>query len=248
MAWNIKLHGDKIEKENFDFIQSRIPFYSSLWEKYIGNDGSNHLAEIKNITKEDNLIRRKISLHNYTCLESILMLKYIIESGTKVINYSDYIRTLSNHLSFQANTGRIKDNLDKITQIIPPFRNIKRNLDRFWVHRNVVLHNIKLPYSFIDNEFVTIIPDDKIIESMYHIRYDDSLNSRLILLFDYYKDSYDEIVINYNTFLASLLDKITKIMKEKGYFLSDPPMNSKSGGMMGTTYVDFIGWRPKSKF
>jgi hypothetical protein len=241
MNWNIRIHGDNIEIKYIDFIQDNIPYYSLIWELYIGNDGSNQLAEIKNISEIDNHNRLIFALCNYTCFESLLLIKSIVVEETRDKDYDGYLKLLNNHLAFQANMGRIRDNVRKICYTLNLPDNILHDFEVFWEHRNNTLHEFKLPYSFIDSEFVTIIPDDETIRELYQIRYNTYTDLKFRFASEYYKNSYNDLLIKYNGFLAITYNKIKELMKSKKYSLSDPKLIDDlitNSGIIGTTFVD----------
>jgi len=238
MNWDISIHGDITERENSEFIGQNLPFYSRVWELYIGNNGTNNLAEIKSISDSENLKRKKVALYLYTCFESIILIKYIITKIVKINTLDDYLNNLNNHLAFQANMGRIRDNAKKLDDVIEIKRDTETIFKSFWMHRNTTLHEIKLPYSIFDNEFLISLPDN--FNKDLPPQFEKSLEFEEQSI--YYNNSFADLINKFNGFLGLIYDNRCNFMKKNNLKLENPP-NSKvrnNNYMMPTTsYIDF---------
>lgn len=120
MNWNIKDHGDPLEKECSDFISLNIPTYNEFWSLYVGNDNGKP-ALIEGFSPKLNMERLYVAQWNYTLLRNIYATQTIynrningeMENGKYPIEQEkDYI--LSTHLFY--NTIEVIDKISRKIQ------------------------------------------------------------------------------------------------------------------------------------
>ena len=160
MLYTINKHGDWLEQHASDFIISNIPAYELIWQNFIGHQGNGSMAVMNNITEEDEEIRQHFSQHHYTILESIYFMQLIVldESNTKQIqSFNDYRKVINQLMSYQAYSGRLRDNMEKCFSLIAPATEAKKatdKLDSFYHQRHVFIHGRKVPFLIdVDNLF-----------------------------------------------------------------------------------------------
>ncbi len=78
MEYNLKEHGDSIERAYSNLIQSNFGTYEDVWKLYIGNKGNDTKADIIGYSKEREEKRQKFSEHTYTILQSVILLHRLI--------------------------------------------------------------------------------------------------------------------------------------------------------------------------
>jgi hypothetical protein len=115
-TFQIKEHGDALEKVAADFIKQTIPYYELVWQIYIGHKGDGTKADMPDYPFVGK--RNRFSQHTYTILESAYLIHTIIESKifeTPIETIHDYLEFNKSFVSFFAHLGRIKDNLERAT-------------------------------------------------------------------------------------------------------------------------------------
>ena len=104
--------GDYLEQNFKDTIRQLIPNYEKIWGSYIGHDGSGRFINVNGLTVEENSKREKFAEHFYTCMESIICMNYIAKNltDTYLTQPTEYLNILNSFMSFQAHSGRVRDN------------------------------------------------------------------------------------------------------------------------------------------
>src|SRR5687768_11736304 len=101
MEYNLKDHGDHLERSYADFILTYFKAYEVVWKMFIGNKGNDIKADIEGYPLDKNIKRQNFSEHTYTVLQSVILLHRLIEKGTfskSISNTTEYILDLQDNL------------------------------------------------------------------------------------------------------------------------------------------------------
>lgn len=153
MEYNLKIHGDDLEKSYSEFILTHFKTYEAVWKMFIGNKGNNIKADIENYPLDKDLKRQKFSEHTYTVLQSVILLHRLIDKGVfnaPIIPSTENILNLQDNLIlFFTHLGRIMNNVEDASR----FLELKQDktsdlLKEFYHKRHVFVHGKTLPIIF----------------------------------------------------------------------------------------------------
>lgn len=153
--YNLKDHGDKLEKLYHEFITEQISTYENVWRTYIGNRGNDTRAIITNYPKDREEKRISFSEHTYTVLQSVILLKRLIESKsfelTGVPPLDDQLKLQNDILLFFTHIGRINDNLLAASSCLlgSSFSKIEKSFAILYHKRHIPVHGRVLPIIYI---------------------------------------------------------------------------------------------------
>ena len=115
MEYNLKEHGDPLEKSYEEFICTYFKTYESIWKIFVGNKGNNIKADIVGFSEEKDAKRQQFWEHTYTVMQSVILLTRLINKGifsNKISNtIEDILDLQDNLLLFFTHLGRINDNI-----------------------------------------------------------------------------------------------------------------------------------------
>jgi len=233
MDWNIKIHGDKLEIEFADFIESKMSYYKQIWELYIGNNGADNeakIAEIPGLPENEREKRIKFSEFHYTCLESIVCMNAIVEKSKEysVENISKYINILNDYIAYGAHIGRLRDNLKMLWALLlnidmddsssnnrPVFDKI-RDLSYYWKQRCIIVHRKKLPFSISANNKLLSVTTIKLNNATFNNSnwlWKDMTNTDIEDVNNYFEETFKDIVkITNDTILKEMHNVISNLM------------------------------------
>jgi len=160
--YNIKLHGDSLEKEYADFIQTDFSAYESVWALYIGNRGNDTKAQIFGRSQEQEINRQLFSEHTYTILQSLISLKRIVESNAfspkKVKSIKEVLDLQDSLLLFFTHLGRISDNLQDASTYLKTSiaKQVRNTLKKIYYKRNVIVHGKSIPMMYKSDGTISI--------------------------------------------------------------------------------------------
>jgi len=232
--FDIRSHGDFLEKQLADLICGQLSGYVKIWSEYIGNDGRNRLAGMVGLSEEDDINKRKLfSQYHYTCLESIICMSQNVEEAGRIevpnLKEPDmvepYIKLMNIFLVFHSHAGRIRDLVNKMGNQwqIP---DLAKDLNEYYQRRNNILHESKAPIGFIDGVLTVLVPEGETPEESKwaadRLWYDPNGTS-LEFLNDYLKDTFLEIVSFLNNSLESLYSKAIKPFLTSANIKLSPP-------------------------
>lgn len=238
---SLKDHGDDLEHTYYEFIHNKLSNYEKIWQIYVGNDNKNLIPVIQHLKVSDTKIRERISRHHYTVLESIICMNRITIKFNSLHNNSirtldDYLDTMNNFTSFQAHAGRVKGNLEHITGAASRTdvttgmgRPSVDSLDKYWLTRNIALHDIKLPQD-LDKELLQLkiaLPKHEHNDGLgaYDVKNSSWANLTGIIWYDlpsYLQTTFDEFVDRVNDILGEVLILIETIVKAKSIIIPVP--------------------------
>ena len=164
--YEISAHGDWLEKEAASFIKSSIPYYEEIWKRFIGHQGNGKMADMIRIEETDENSRRSFAQHHYTVLESLYFMKLIVDDvaqTTIIDSFDSYRKTINQIMTFQAYSGRLRDNMGKCFLIMvnnDKSEEVHKRLDTFYHQRHVFIHGKKVPFT-IDSDKLFQIPEIK---------------------------------------------------------------------------------------
>ncbi|HTB05764.1 MAG TPA: hypothetical protein VK806_02340 [Bacteroidia bacterium] len=246
--------GDRLEVAYIETIRNLVPAYESIWSTFIGHDGKGRMLKVDNLPGEESNKRISFSEYNYTCIESIICMKQISDNLVEVdfAVPSSYISALNNFLAFQANAGRVRDNIKKMLELYlaEKVAEIMNLLEDLYQKRNTIIHGKKLPFRV--EEQLMLIPkvkgkgEDDFGWNSSMSWQDD--NSELIFVYDFYKESLEEIASLYNRILYNLAEPINEIIKVYNISLRFPDEQnaathpSASNNESGTNGGGFSGY------
>lgn len=153
IEYNLKEHGDHLEKAYVDFICSHFRTYESVWKIFIGNKGNDTKADIRGYPADKDFQRQKFSEHTYTVLQSVILLHRLIDkdvfnkpfanSTNDILDLQDYLLLFFTHL------GRIRDNVKEASKILSIEVTETTNLlEEFYHKRHILVHGQMLPIIF----------------------------------------------------------------------------------------------------
>lgn len=218
----LRKHGDWLERQASDFIEKYLPSYELNWSSYIGHQGNGKMAEMKENSEEEELRRMDFSQHHYTILESIFFMWLIVNElnqKKEVDSFDSYFNLNMRMMSYHAYFGRLRDNFERCFVIISGSDQAKTacvGLDKFWNHRNVVLHGKKLPLS-ISKELQLLMPNiqnNKVSRVGYgkNMDWQSVSKSEIDLVGKKFQESIDDIIPIVNSLLYKLFADIKKII------------------------------------
>lgn len=215
MEYNLKEHGDHLEKKYYDFIQINLPTYELVWKLYIGNKGDDTKADITNYSPDRDKKRQQFSEYSYTILQSVIALNRLTESSfleQKFENQTDEILDLQNFLLlFFTHLGRINDNVNAASSCLLNIDSKKLSgiLEEFYYQRHILVHGQMIPMIFGEDRKVLLPILNK--------------NKRTSLGWDHKKNNWDDITFlpteNFTTTIYQLYwDLIPKLKEIFGEF------------------------------
>jgi hypothetical protein len=149
----IAQQGDDVEREWAVRILDRVPNYATIWEVYIGNDGSESVLPMPGATPPALEQRIEFWQRLYTLFES-LALCWSIEGALilqpEVSNYKGYADNLNRWMAFYANLGRIYDMAEDVADQLRD-RSLLVPLATYYQQRHIVLHGPKVPMKWVGN-------------------------------------------------------------------------------------------------
>lgn len=215
MGFSIKVHGDILEREYYDFIQQYVPAYELIWKIYIGNDGQNQMIEIPSLSSKEKERRYFFSQYHYTALESLVLMditkKRILES--KVTNIKENLEVFNYLITYIAHAGRIYDMVRKMGDKLG-IPDLKEDLYKYYQTRNELLHNKKIPYQLIEGEItIPIIESGEQINFAWNERklWNDMDPNKFEFLNDFVNDTFNIISSMLNSALYRSYENIKKI-------------------------------------
>ena len=223
--------GDLLERKYFDLIQEKIPAYIDIWEKYIGNDGSENLIEQRHLGQVDKEKRKNFSEYHYTCLESLVCMSEIAKNNFEVNSMDTYLNTLNFSIAFQAQAGRLRDNVKKMLELFNMDKLIEQ-LEDTYQRRNTVLHGKKLPFK-IDSGFMVlpIIKGKEEENNKWHekMNWGDISSTETQFLNNFINESFEEICHVFNKILNNLKTPIFNFIRENEINISSFDNSEESG-------------------
>lgn len=152
--YNLKEHGDALEKEYADFILTYFKTYEETWKLYIGNKGNDTKSDITGYSNDREEKRQKFSEHTYTILQSLILLNRLIDkdifTNTAFESVTARLDLQDNLLLFFTHLGRIRDNIKEASTCIlnVGVKLTTSLLDEFYHKRHILVHGKTLPIIF----------------------------------------------------------------------------------------------------
>jgi hypothetical protein len=218
MMFKLEFHGDSLERAYADFICQRFPVYEEIWKIYIGNNSKAKIIALDHLEPNLSANRVQFSEYNYSCLESIILLKRIVDRYLveRVLNnIEEYLDSQNDFLLFQLHLGRIKDLVEKMGVIINK-KGIEKELNEYYQQRNTVIHGKKLPFIFIEGVLGIPIPkgqDEDIGKWSSDKNWDDVDANSFELISEFYKVTFDNLLICLNKVYFNILTSIKSIVQ-----------------------------------
>ena len=239
MKYTLRNNGDALEKAYADFINDNFKTYELVWQNYIGNDGNNLIAPINGYASERNKKRKEFSEHTYTILQSIILLKRLVE------NYEGRdksIKTIEDILDFQdllmlffGYVGRINDNLCEAELcLINRFsKDSTTSLNTIYHKRHLLIHGKTLPFIFDEtgNVLIPVLGTDTNDRSGWnhkHNSWDDINNLKSETIEITIKDIYIELLQKLNYIFGLFKKDILNELESSNLKIDFPPMNFNS--------------------
>lgn len=223
---DVTKHGDRLEREFGDIINTSLGAYKTIWSLYIGNDGQSRMYSVPSLEEKENKKRKKFAQDHYSCFESIVGLKVLCDKvkSCKVSNMHDYVHINNDFMAFQAHAGRIRDTLKRCGELLGD-NNLANKLNEYYQQRNNVLHGCKVPFSIVEGAIC--IPRIKGAEEDSTkwndtMTWDDVDQNNIEFLDDFMNETYREIVYEVNTALSRLISTV-KTLTEKLKIKLDVP-------------------------
>jgi len=234
MEFKIETHGDWIEQQAASFITSSIPFYEDIWKRFIGHQGNGKMADMVKIEEADDSIRRNFAQHHYTVLESLYFMKLIVADVSQtnaVDSFESYRKTINQVMTFQAYSGRLRDNMGKCFLIMvnsDKAEEVHKRLDAFYHQRHVFIHGRKVPFT-IDSDKLFQIPEIKkaTIDPIGYgsdMLWEAAQGIKVLYLEDSLKNSLVELTSEVNNLLADLLGHVKQFMQKKNLQIKNPSL------------------------
>ena len=155
--YNLKEHGDILEKTYSGFITEQFVSYQNVWKLYIGNVGNDTKASIPNYPIDRDEKRQAFSEHTYTILQSVILMKRLLDkSSFENIGNQDFDQKMAlqnDILVFFAHLGRIRDNTLAAGNCLLNI-NIKaldERFSEFYHQRHIPIHGRILPIVYKEN-------------------------------------------------------------------------------------------------
>lgn len=259
MKWDIRIHGDGLERKYADFIEKEFHTYKQIWELFIGNKGNATIADMENISNELNEERIRFSELLYTCLESLICLKILTDSSNNgeehVPNLSiqELLKTKNNIILYFAHIGRINDMIHDIFKLKKQFlkgcdiNKLTNELKEFKNLRKRVLHNKIIPFK-VENGLFKIKSISEVIKHPTSPWSTIISSKDLIPYDDLFSDVFVKLVKVLNNIQETFLCQIESLVKEKKLALSNPtlPVYQLSENLSKIGDIDFVsGWAPE---
>ncbi len=214
---DVAVDGDILECEYGAFIKAQLPEYGKIWERYIGCGET--YEEIKSRCQSEENIKKqsKFSQFHYTCLESLIGMKTIVDQINKIeINsLSVYIDVNNLFLAYQAHAGRIRDAIENMCILLrigdKGTAEIVKKIEDEWRQRHVILHGPKIPYMIIYDRIAVPsiqgneIDIDKWNDKMLWHQVDPE---KFKFLEDYLDETLKQLIVKVRACLSSFLEII----------------------------------------
>lgn len=154
MEYNLREHGDSIERVYSDLIYKYFRTYEDVWKLYIGNKGNDTKADIPGYSKEREEKRQNFSEHTYTILQSVVLLHRLITNekfaSLQFSVLEEFLDLQDNLLLFFTHLGRIRDNVESASTCLLHAKTKETTsiLDEFYHKRHILVHGKTLPIVF----------------------------------------------------------------------------------------------------
>lgn len=249
MTYTLMHHGDLLEKEAATFVQIHLHNYQILWAAFIGNDGTNTMANMPSISNDLQIKRKLFSQHHYTVLESLYFMHLIAEdekNSKGVSSFSDYRKTVNNLIAFFAYSGRLRDNVGKCFITLGDAdkqKDAELKLNEFYYQRHIVVHGAKIPFR-IDELSLFQIPQlrrDKSSNSGFDQSEDwnNISHKDLVFLSEAMSSLVSEVCPKVNALIGDMYELVKKILVRNSLTIQEPTKkhtdNSNQLGFSGNT-------------
>jgi len=223
-------HGDILERTEYEFINSKLGGYEIIWKQLVGHDGKGKMPQLQ-LPEDASKTRVKFAESMYTCLESAVCMKYIVEEikDLQVTGYKEYLKFLNSLICFQAHAGRIRDNIKKLTaSMISSGREQEECnilLEKCYQERNNILHGTKIPFALLEKSVLIPLPQGKDIDTKRWSTdktWDDIEIEDYKFLEIYLQESFDDILSNLNRSLFKILPHVYSFVEENDIKLVAP--------------------------
>jgi hypothetical protein len=214
-VYSISKNGDWLEKEAADFIKINIPSYELIWRIFIGNTGNAKIAKMAGIKPHIEEKRVNFSQHLYTILESLYFMQKIREDESdlkQILGFNDYRKALNQLISFQAYSGRLRDNIISCFLAIGSKQNIKKienRFEKFYHSRNIFVHGRKVPLSMDRDKLFRIAKVKDFTTSIVgfgmEMPWENISTDETIYIEDAYSNSMNELIPIVEKTLSNLL-------------------------------------------
>jgi hypothetical protein len=162
--FNLKLHGDSVEKQKYDAIDSILPMYKVFWSSYIGHDQKGNICDSNIKTPFIESKRKYVGQLYYSIMTSFIelnKLKTKLQSNGETIEDVDtYLELTSNIGSYITIFGKIFDKESKVlTELFDNKVRTEKQINTQQYYsgiRNFEQHSSNIP--IIIEEGVVVIP------------------------------------------------------------------------------------------
>jgi uncharacterized protein YkvS len=237
MKHTLRNNGDALEKAYSNFINDNFKTYEIVWQNYIGNDGNNVIATIIGYDSERNKKRKEFSEHTYTILQSIILLKRLVE---KYEGLDISIKSIEDILDFQdllmlffGHVGRINDNLNiaELCLINKFSKESTTSLNSIYHKRHLIIHGKTLPFIFDEtgNVLIPVLGTNTNDRSgWYHKQnsWDDINNLKSETIEITIKDIYINLLQKLNHIFGLFNKDILNELEQSDLQIDYPSMNS----------------------
>jgi len=152
-------NGDQFEKENADWIRQNLPSYETLWKDFIGNDGTAHPLELRNLSAEGIPARRRFYQAHYSMAQSAKRIGDLLETIEGIIleskaehSYDAQFDLLFNLLS---RIGHVRDMVGKMDAALGMAGSAVNKLQVFYDLRSHVTHGPQVPF-YVKSDIIHI--------------------------------------------------------------------------------------------
>lgn len=152
--------GDQFEQENAEWIRQNLPTYETLWSKFIGNDGTAHPLELKDLSENDIPARRRFYQAHYSMAQSAKKITHIVSNLEDVILESKAEHSCEGQFDllfcFLSRIGHVRDMIGKMDAALGMGGKGVNPLQEFYDLRSHVTHGPQMPFKTEDD--VILIP------------------------------------------------------------------------------------------
>lgn len=153
----LETNGDGFERAEVSWIRSRLPSYELVWQKFIGNDGSNTPLPLDGLTDEQAEARRLFyqshySLAVYSYLfdqhanDALASLRASIEEGTHR-HVATHLRDMKHLTTYVALLGQACDMVETIAKALKDPQ-IADKIQPIFSQRNNSIHAARIPVRY----------------------------------------------------------------------------------------------------
>jgi len=212
--FDLKIHGDSVERDKYEFIDEILSNYKYFWSSFIGHDQKGNIcsSNINNIDLENK--RKYIGQLYYSIIRKFIQLKLIIDDIkdlNEIDNVDNHLKLTSLISSYLSTFGQIFDKEQKILLTLKIDKNRQEKTSKYYEGiRNFEQHSSDIPIIMVEN--LIGIPSTFFLIGNDKLSWFKPIDEReIVFLDDFINNLYNKIHKQVNNNLSVVKEKLKKL-------------------------------------